>query len=170
MPQAAQSSIVDFPATVFETVLLGRIPRARLFQRLGSQDRRKAEVCLDALEILTLRERKLSQLSFGQLQRVLVAKALASDPDLLLLDEPTSGADVHSKRDFFDLLKRINKEHATAIVLSSHDVSAVTSMARRMICINSALFFCDVKSKFTREFLDLTYNYPVSMIEHGPHA
>jgi zinc transport system ATP-binding protein len=86
------------------------------------------------------------------------------------LDEPTSGADVHSKREFFELLRKINEEHGTAIVLSSHDVGAVTSLVKRVMCINNTLFFCDVKSKFTHEFLDRAYNYPVTMIEHGSLA
>jgi zinc transport system ATP-binding protein len=170
VPQATQLSIIDFPATVFETVLLGRIPHLGGFKRFGKKDNERVEEALRLLEIFTLKGRKLNQLSYGQLQRVLVAKALVTDPELLLLDEPTSGADVHSKREFFALLKKINEEEGTAILLSSHDVGAVTRLVKRLMCINNTLFFCDVRSKFTREFLDRAYNYPVTLIEHDSHA
>ncbi len=170
VPQTVQSSIADFPATVFETVLLGRIPRAGLFHRLGKEDYRKVEESLELMEIADLRARKLGQLSGGQLQRVLVAKALTLDPELLLLDEPTSGADVHSKTAFYELLKRVNEEHGTAVLLSSHDVGTVTSLVKRVVCINSVLFFCGLKSEFTPKVLSQTYNYPVAVIEHDTHS
>jgi zinc transport system ATP-binding protein len=170
VPQALSSSVMNFPATVFETVLLGRIPNAGLFHRLKREDRQKAEESLNAVRMASLKDRKLSQLSYGQLQRVFVAKALASEPDLLLLDEPTSGADLQSKIEFFELLKNINSEQGTAILLSSHDVSAVTSLVKRVLCINGNLFFCEVKSKFKRRIRDQAYEYPMVMIEHGSHA
>jgi zinc transport system ATP-binding protein len=170
VPQALSSSVMNFPATVFETVLLGRIPNAGLFHRLKREDRQKAEESLNAVRMASLKDRKLSQLSYGQLQRVFVAKALASEPDLLLLDEPTSGADLQSKIEFFELLKNINSEQGTAILLSSHDVSAVTSLVKKVLCINGNLFFCEVKSKFTRRIRDQAYEYPMVMIEHGSHA
>lgn len=169
VPQTVQSSIADFPATVFETVLFGRIPRARLFRPFGQDDYKKVEESLDLMEISDLRRRKLDQLSGGQLQRVLVAKALTLDPELLLLDEPTSGADVHSKTEFYDLLKSVNEDRGTTVLLSSHDVGTVTKLVKRVVCINSVLFFCGLKSEFTPSILNKTYNYPVTVIEHGTH-
>jgi len=169
VPQTMQSSATAFPATVFETVLLGRIPRAGLFHRLGKHDYTKVEEALEFLEILNLRDRKLDQLSGGQLQRVLVAKALTMDPELLLLDEPTSGADMHSKTEFYELLKRINEEHGTTVLLSSHDVGTITNMVKRVVCINGVVFFCGLRSEFTPSILSQTYNYPVAVIEHGHH-
>lgn len=169
VPQTVQSSIADFPATVFEAVLFGRIPRARRLHRLGKDDHKKVEESLELMEISALRGRKLSQLSGGQLQRVLVAKALTLDPELLLLDEPTSGADVHSKTEFYDLLKRVNNEHGTTVLLSSHDVGIVTNLVKRVVCINTVLFFCGLRSEFTPSVLSQTYNYSAAVIEHGTH-
>jgi zinc transport system ATP-binding protein len=169
VPQTLHSSISDFPATVFETVLFGRIPRAGPFHRLGKDDYRKVEQSLELMEISYLRDRKLGQLSGGQLQRVLVAKALTLDPELLLLDEPTSGADMHSKTEFYELLKQVNENRGTTVVLSSHDVGTVTNLVSRVVCINSVLFFCGLKSEFTPNILSQTYDYPVAVIEHGNH-
>ncbi len=170
VPQTLQSSIAGFPATVFETVLFGRIPRAGLFHRLGKEDYRKVEEALEILEISYLRDRKLGQLSGGQLQRVLVAKTITADPDLVLLDEPTSEADVHAKTEFYALLNRLNQEQGITVILSSHDVGTVTNLVKKVVCINGGLFFCGLSSEFTPEVLMRTYNYPISVIEHDKHA
>lgn len=169
VPQTVQSSIADFPATVSETVLFGRVPKAGAFHRLGKEDYEKVEQALELLEISNLRNRKLSQLSGGQLQRVLVAKALTSDPELVLLDEPTSGADVQYKTEFYESLKRVNEEKSTTVVLSSHDLGAVTKVVKKVMCINGILFFCGLSSEFTPSVLMKAYNYPVTVIEHGIH-
>jgi len=169
VPQNLQSAN-EFPATVVETVLLGRVPRTGLFHRLGRPDVAKAEHAMEHLEITALRDRKLSQLSGGQLQRVLVAKALAADPDILILDEPTSGADVHLKTEFYSLLSRLNREHEVTIILSSHDIGTVTRLANKVVCINRTLFYCGRTSEFTDAVLAKTYDYPVAMIQHGSHA
>jgi zinc transport system ATP-binding protein len=166
VPQALHSTAVGFPATVFETVLFGRVPRAGLFHRLGKSDDAKADDALRLLEIFDLRNRKLDQLSGGQLQRVFVAKALASDPELLILDEPTSGADVHSRTEFYTLLSKLNRDFGLTVILSSHDVGTVTKMANKVVCINHTLFFCGLRSDFTDDMLAKTYDYQVRVIEH----
>jgi zinc transport system ATP-binding protein len=170
VPQTLQSPIAGFPATVFETVLFGRIPRAGAFHRLGKEDYRKVEEALEILEISYLRDRKLGQLSGGQLQRVLVAKAITAGPELVLLDEPTSEADVHAKTEFYALLSRLNQEQGITVILSSHDVGTVTNLVKKVVCINGGLFFCGLSSEFTPEVLMRTYNYPISVIEHDKHA
>lgn len=169
VPQVFQTTGQEFPATVFETVLFGRVSRVGLFHQYRAGDRKKAEEALDLLEISGLRDRKLSQLSGGQLQRVLVAKALASDPEILILDEPTSGADVHSKTEFYTLLSNLNKHHGLAVILSSHDIGTVLGLANKVVCINRTLFYCGLKSQFTDEILAKTYDYPIKVIDHD-HA
>ena len=166
VPQALHSTAVGFPSTVFETVLFGRVPRAGLFHRLGKNDDARTEDALKLLEIFDLRNRKLDQLSGGQLQRVFVAKALAADPEILILDEPTSGADVHSRTEFYTLLSKLNKDFGLTVILSSHDVGTITKMANKVVCINHTLFFCGLRSDFTDEMLAKTYDYPIRVIEH----
>ncbi len=166
VPQALHSTAVGFPSTVSETVLFGRVPRAGLFHRLGKSDDAKTEDAMKLLEIFDLRNRKLDQLSGGQLQRVFVAKALAADPEILILDEPTSGADVHSRTEFYTLLSKLNRDFGLTVILSSHDVGAVTKMANKVVCINRTLFFCGLRSDFTEEMLAKTYDYQIRVIEH----
>jgi zinc transport system ATP-binding protein len=95
-----------------------------------------------------------------------VAKALAADPELLILDEPTSGADVHSRTEFYTLLSKLNRDFGLTIILSSHDVGTITKMANKVVCINRTLFFCGLRSDFTDEMLAKTYDYQVRVIEH----
>ena len=99
VPQKAQPRDINFPSTVYETVLMGRVPKAGLFHRLGKQDHQKVKEVLEQLELFDLKDRRIGLLSGGQSQRVFLAKALVSDPELLLLDEPTSGVDAHSRKD-----------------------------------------------------------------------
>ena len=154
-----------FPATVFETVMFGRVPHAGLLRPFTKNDIGKTEEALKLLEISELRNRKLGQLSGGQLQRVLVAKALAGEPEILILDEPTSGADIHSRTEFYTLLADLNRDRGIAIVLSSHDVDSVTKLASKVVCINRTLFYYGPKSGFTNGILAKTYGYPMKVID-----
>ena len=98
--------------------------------------------------IYELKDRKIGQLSGGQSQRVFLAKAMVSDPKLLLLDEPTSGVDAASKKDFYNILERLNKETGITVILSSHDISVITKIASRVLCINKSQFFCGENEEF----------------------
>jgi zinc transport system ATP-binding protein len=125
----------------------------------------RTEEALRLLEISELRNRKLGQLSGGQLQRVLVAKALAAEPEVLILDEPTSGADIHSRTEFYTLLSNMNRDRGIAIVLSSHDIDSVTKLASKLVCINQILFYYGPRSSFTNGILAKTYGYPMKVID-----
>lgn len=78
----------------------------------------------------------------GSLDRVFLAKALVGDPKLLVLDEPTSEIDVDSKREFYDIVAKLNREMGTTIILASHEIAIVTKLANRVVCINRSQFFC----------------------------
>jgi zinc transport system ATP-binding protein len=165
VPQVLESTAHGFPATVFETVMFGRVPHAGLLRPFTKNDVGKTEEALKLLEISELRNRKLGQLSGGQLQRVLVAKALATEPEILILDEPTSGADIHSRTEFYTLLADLNRDRGIAIVLSSHDVDSVTKLASKVVCINRTLFYYGPRSGFTNGILAKTYGYPMKVID-----
>ncbi len=142
VPQRAQVEDANFPSTVYETVLLGRIPKVGLFRRFGRKDYEKVEELLNLIGIHDLKERKIGQLSGGQSQRVFLAKALVGDPKLLILDEPTSGVDLDSKREFYNIIGKLDRQLGTTIILASHEIGIVTKLATRVVCINKSQFFC----------------------------
>jgi zinc transport system ATP-binding protein len=167
VPQKAQVVDTNFPATVDETVLLGRVPGAGLFHRLNKEDRQKADEAMKILGIDDLKERKIGQLSGGQSQRVFIAKAIVDSPKLLILDEPTTGVDAQSKSEFYNTLSRLNRELGITILLSSHDIGIVTKLASKIACINRTLYFCGPTSQFeTSSALSKLYDYPAGLMIH----
>jgi zinc transport system ATP-binding protein len=167
VPQKAQLVDANFPATVDETVLLGRVPGAGLFHRLNQKDRLKAEEAMKILGIAGLRDRRVGQLSGGQSQRVFIAKAIVDRPKLLILDEPTTGVDALSKSEFYNTLSRLNQELGITIILSSHDIGIVTRLANRIACINRTLYFCGPTSEFeTSSALSKVYDYRAGLMIH----
>ena len=170
VPQKAQAMDVNFPATVFEIVLMGRIPQVGMVHRLHRKDREKVGQVLQTLAISDLKDRKIGQLSGGQQQRVFVAKAVVGDPKLLILDEPTSGVDAQSKNEFYTMLEKLNRDMGITIILSSHDIATVTKLANRVACINTSLFFCGSTSEFASSpVISNVYGYPVELMHHTHH-
>jgi zinc transport system ATP-binding protein len=139
VPQTA-SFPRDFPITVRETVRLGRLGRRAWWRPLDASDRVAADRALDEVGALAWADRPIASLSGGQLQRVLIARALATDPDLLLLDEPTAHVDTGAKQDFFRAL--MASRRSLAIVVVSHDVGFVSRHAQRVACLNRRLIAC----------------------------
>ena len=109
----------------------------------------------------------MDQLSGGQRQRVFVARAMVSEPEILLLDEPMSNVDAQGQADFYDLLLDLNK--TVTIVVVSHDLMILSSHARSVACVSRHLFFHDAP-EITRDMLEMAYQCPVELIAHGlPH-
>src|SRR3989475_4258744 len=131
VPQKATAFDARFPASVLEVVLSGRSGVAGIGRRFGERDRAAAEEALKTVDMLELKARPIGRLSAGQQQRVFIARALASRPELLLLDEPTVGVDVDAQERFYSLLRRLNREFGTTLVLVSHDVSVVAGGGTR---------------------------------------
>jgi zinc transport system ATP-binding protein len=170
VPQSAQARDSNLPFSVFETVILGRTPHAGLFHGMGAKDRQKVEEVLKLFGIFELKDRRIGQLSGGQSQRVFLAKAMAAEPKLLLLDEPTSGVDTTSKREFYNILERLNKEKGITIILSSHDISVITKIANRVLCINRSQFFCGENADFSADTeIHKVYDHPVEIMDHDDH-
>jgi len=157
----------DFPISVWEVVLTGRISHTGFLKKYGEEDKKAAEDALRTVEMLQLKDRQIGQLSGGQRQRVFIARALATNPKLLLLDEPNSGLDPHMQDELYRLLNKLKKE--MAIIMVTHDLSAVSVYVDRIACLNRTLHYHNSK-EIPIEDLEATYQCPVELIAHGvPH-
>jgi zinc transport system ATP-binding protein len=137
--QDVTENATRMPITVAEVVLMGRFPHAG-FGRIGPEDREQARSALETVGIDHLADRRISKLSGGQRQRAYIARALAGEADLLVLDEPTVGVDAESVDAFFELLDGLNREGMT-VLLVEHDIGAVLEHAGRVVCLNREVYF-----------------------------
>jgi len=170
VPQSAQARDSNLPFSVYETVMLGRTPVAGLFHGMKDEDKQKVEETLKLFGIYELKDRKIGQLSGGQSQRVFLAKAMVAEPKLLLLDEPTSGVDTTSKKEFYNILDHLNKERGITVILSSHDIGVITKIANRVLCVNRSQFFCGENEDFAADVeIHKVYDHPVEIMDHDDH-
>ncbi|MBT9163612.1 MAG: High-affinity zinc uptake system ATP-binding protein ZnuC [Chloroflexi bacterium] len=157
----------DFPASVWDVVMMGRLGKTGLFRKYSKQDREATLRALEAMEILDYKGQQIGKLSGGQRQRAFIARALVTDPELLLLDEPTASVDTPMKTDFYELLERLRQR--MAIVLVSHDISTISIYVDKIACLNRELYYHSSK-ELAAEELEAAYRCPVEMIAHGvPH-
>ncbi|NOR60523.1 MAG: ATP-binding cassette domain-containing protein [Methanosarcinales archaeon] len=158
---------LEFPVSVWEVVLMGRLGHTGLFKRYSEDDKKAALDALAKMDMLEYKDRQVGKLSGGQQHRVFIARALAANPKLLLLDEPAAGIDTIIQEEFYELLEKLKTK--MAIVLVSHDISAVSVYVDKIACLNHRLYYHDSK-ELTAEDLEATYHCPVELIAHGvPH-
>ncbi len=139
VPQKATNFDERFPATVSEVVLMGRYARRGLFNHITKEDKRLAKLALEHVGMWSYKDRLIGELSGGQQQRVFIARALATQPEIIFLDEPTVGVDQKAREEFYELLKKLNREMHLTLVLISHDVELVTKEASHIACIDREL-------------------------------
>ncbi len=168
IPQRVTQLETKFPITVEEVVGLGRVQRRTLFRLPGNKDLRAVHRALELVGLLSLKDRLITELSGGQQQRVFIAKALAGDPKILFLDEPTVGVDIESQEAFYALLSQLNKEKGLTLVLVSHDVDVVVNEVNSVLCVNKTVIYHGNPQTFMKEdYLKKLYGKNRKYIIHG---
>ncbi|MGC9471259.1 MAG: metal ABC transporter ATP-binding protein [Bacteroidales bacterium] len=158
----------SFPISVEEVVLSGLLPRKGFFTPYRKEHRLAAQNALEKTGINHLLHRAIGELSGGQLQRVLLARALVGSPRLLILDEPVTYVDNRFEGELYELLKELNRN--MAILMVSHDVGTITSYIKTIACVNRTLHY-HPSNKISEQQL-AAYNCPIQIITHGtvPHT
>ena len=154
----------EFPISVMEAVLIGRLGRRGLGRKYTKLD---AQICLEALEKVGMeqfRSRQIGNLSGGQRQRVFIARALAIEPKMLLLDEPVSSIDKKWENSFYELLNELSER--IAIVVVTHDVSVISTYIDKIACVNGRVHYHGSTKEGIGRISDM-YQCPVELLVHG---
>jgi len=158
---------LSFPISVMDVALMGRLNKRGLFKRFTDEDRKKVEEILKMLGMWEYRNVHIGRLSGGQRQRVFIARALATEPEILFLDEPTARVDPEHETGLYEILRELNKR--MTIVVITHDIGVISRYARSIACVNRKLVFHE-EGKITEKMLEMAYECPVDLIAHGiPH-
>jgi zinc transport system ATP-binding protein len=158
----------SFPVTVKDVILSGLMMRKGLISGMTVKDKKKASQVIEDLGLTELSGSSLSELSGGQIQRVLLGRAVIGDPRLLLLDEPGNFVDANFEADFYEKLRLLNKR--MAIMMVSHDIGTISAYIKSFACVNRHLHY-HPSSEITNEEL-MAYGCPIQLITHGevPHT
>lgn len=160
----------DFPATVREVVSAGRVARRGWWRRRNAADAEAEGNAMEAVGVADLADRPLAELSSGQQQRVMIAKALASGPELLILDEPIAGVDAESQRLFRDTLVDLSRQRGAAVLLVSHEFGAVAEdLDRLMVLKRGQIVFDGPPEQLTSTGVSLgVHSYDLPVWLEGP--
>lgn len=156
-----------FPISVFEVILSGLAGKKGMLKKYTTSDFENANSLMKQAAILHLKDKAIGQLSGGQTQRALLCRALINEPELLILDEPSTFVDHKFEKELFEWLEKLNKN--MAILMVSHDVGTISSKIKTIACVNRDLHYHE-SNKISAEQLS-SYNCPIQLISHGeiPH-
>jgi zinc transport system ATP-binding protein len=147
VPQRVAQFDAAFPATAEEVVRMGRIAKRGFLGRESEADRRAVEEAMEKMDVVHLKKKLIGELSGGQRQRVMIARALASKPEVLILDEPNTGVDMVSQQRFYGLLRELNKQEKITILFITHDIGVIADDIGSLLCINRSLLSCSNPSE-----------------------
>jgi zinc transport system ATP-binding protein len=163
LPQVSQFDN-HFPITVIDVVLSGLSTGINLKRKKNAESLLKAEGIIDSVGIYELRNRPIGELSGGEMQRTMLARAIVSSPKLLILDEPNTYVDNRFEQELYRILVDLNKK--MAILLVSHDIGIISPYIKSIACVNGGLHF-HPSNEITSEQLKV-YNCPIELVAHGP--
>lgn len=156
----------NFPITVLEAVLMGRYGALGLFRRAGKRDRDLALEALANVGMADFRETMLGHLSGGQQQRVFIARALAQQPQVLLLDEPTTGLDITAQHSILDLVRRLHRDLGLTVLVITHDINMIRAHVDRLVLLKTRLFAAGTPEEVLRtDLLQEVYGKQVVITE-----
>jgi len=166
--QKANSFNTGFPATVFEVVSMGLYGKIGLFRFLSRENKQQVREAIDQVGMTDFINKNIGELSGGQQQRVFIARALVSEPELLILDEPTVGVDATSVRQFYDMLDHLNKDRGITLIMVTHDIGAMTDHVTDVACLNKTLHFHGNTADFeANQDLSTFYGHDVHLLTHN---
>lgn len=170
VPQRASHVDVNFPATAQDIVNMGRIAKRGIFAGLTKEDKSVVHDAMVKMDILDLKNKMVGTLSGGQRQRVMIARALASSPEVLILDEPNTGVDVASQQRFYRLLAKLNKEEGLTILFITHDIGVIADDIGRLFTINQKATICnDPKKVLSCEDMSQLYGIEAHLLHNHKH-
>ncbi len=141
---------MNFPVTVEEVVAMGRYGKLDLFHFPGREDQEKVSKALKQVEMYEYKDKQIGDLSGGQQQRVFIARALANEPEVIVLDEPTVGVDIKTQKQFYNLLRTLNKKLDLTLVLATHELDVVAHEATELGYINRTLEYYGDPEEFLK--------------------
>lgn len=168
--QKANSFNTGFPATVYEVVASGLTKKIGMFKWMNKEHHEKVNQAIESVGLLPFKKRNIGELSGGQQQRVFIARALVSDPKLMILDEPTVGVDAKNVQSFYEMLNELNKNLGITLLLVTHDIGTISDKVTHVACLNKHLHFHGKTEEFEQlqlEDLSGFYGHDVQLLSHN---
>jgi zinc transport system ATP-binding protein len=170
VPQRLSQLDANFPGTVYEVVSSGRTPLNGLFHKFSKTDKEAVEKAMEISEVGQFKNKLIGSLSGGERQRVMIARSLAGDPKIIILDEPTTGVDIAAQEQFYHFLAKLNHKHGLTIVFVSHDIDIVANEVHSLLLLNKKVIcYGPAKDLIHKDFLEHLYGGKIDFTFHPHH-